>query len=82
MSIKPAIQNLIQEHRSLAQQLHDLRISKNKTLEDVNLATKIPEHIIDAQETGTAYLNMPVVFQLAKYYGKKVKIDLVDAGSI
>lgn len=78
MNNKLAIKELMDNQRSIAQQLHDMRISKQLALEEVSVKTGIPAYIIDSQEIGMNVLKISVVFQLAKFYGKTVKITLSD----
>lgn len=74
---KSVIKELTKEERSVAQQLHDIRVSKQLELEDVYHATKIPIHIIDKHEIGTM-MQIHTIFILAKYYNKKVQINFID----
>ncbi len=68
----------VSQKRTLSQKLHDLRISKNMTIERLHIETGIPAYLIDATETGVGSLNIAIIFQLAKFHRKKVVIDLVD----
>ena len=68
---------LQEQTQSLAQQLHNIRISKRLTLEQVSCETKVPAYVIDAMELGVKN-NISDLYVLAKYYGKRVQIQLVD----
>ncbi len=75
---KKAIKELIFNQGSIAQQLHQLRISKHLSAEQVCAETDIPPYVLDNLELGRGNLNLGSLYPLAKYYGKKVQISLVD----
>ncbi len=78
MNNKDKLKDLIQTQGSLAQQLHQIRISKQLSMEKVCAETRIPEYVLDGMEIGTRSLRLVELYLLAKYYGKKVQISLVD----
>lgn len=49
---KQAIKNLIQDHGSIAQQLHQIRSSKQLSLKQVCIETGLPEYVVDSLEIG------------------------------
>lgn len=75
---KQAIKNFIQDHGSIAQQLHQIRSSKQLSLKQVCIETGLPEYVVDSLEIGHGALRLPDLYLLAKYYGKKVQISLID----
>ena len=72
------IKELIRQQGSLAQQLHQIRSSKQLSMERVCAETGVPMYILDNLELGRGGINMGAVYALAKYYGKKVQILLQD----
>ena len=75
---KQAIKELIQNYGSIAQQLHQLRMSKQIPLDKVSHDTGIPLYILDDMEIGRHSLQLSNLYILAKYYGKKIHIQLID----
>ena len=75
---KQAIRELIQNHGTIAQQLHQLRVSKQLSLEKLSHDTRIPLYILDDMEIGSHPLQLSNLYILAKYYGKKIHIQLID----
>lgn len=75
---KSTIKELNETQRSIAQQLHDARISAQMTLEKVHEATKIPIYLIDKMEIGIKPVDFTQICQLAKAYNKRVQINLID----
>ncbi len=75
---KQAIKELIKNHGTIAQQLHQLRVSKQLSLEKLSHDTKIPIYILDDMEIGSHPLQLSNLYILAKYYGKKIHIQLID----
>ena len=75
---KQAIRELIQNHGTIAQQLHQLRVSKQLSLERLSHDTQIPLYILDDMEIGRRSLQLSTLYILAKYYGKKIHIQLID----
>ena len=78
MSNKSAMKNLSEARRTLAQQLHDLRISRQLTIDEVHVKTGIPTWWIDAIELGNRELRLEHLYVLAKLYNRKVVISLED----
>ena len=78
MSNKSAMKNLSEDRRTLAQQLHDLRISRQLTIDEVHVKTGIPGWWIDAIELGNRELRLEHLYVLAKLYNRKVVISLED----
>ncbi len=78
MKNKKTIKTLIEDCHSLAVQLHALRISKQLSFEQVCHETGIPPYVLDNMELGRGNLNLGSLYVLAKYYGRKVKISLVE----
>ena len=78
MSNKSAMKNLSEDRRTLAQQLHDLRISRQLTIDEVHVKTGIPTWWIDAIELGNRELRLEHLYVLAKLYNRKVVISLED----
>ncbi len=75
---KQELKELIMMQGSIAQQLHQIRISKQLTMEQVCCQTGMPDYILDSMEIGRRSLHFPELYLLAKYYGKKLKIEFVD----
>ena len=75
---KESIKSLIQSRGTIGQQLYQIRVSKQLTMKQVCTETNIPEYIVDNMEIGRGSLKMPELYRLAKYYGKKVQISLID----
>ncbi len=75
---KQAIKELIQNYGTIAQQLHQLRVSKQLSLERLSHDTQIPLYILDDMEIGRRSLQLSTLYILAKYYGKKIHIQLID----
>lgn len=69
---------LTRDCRNIGQQLHDIRISKKLSLDEVSHQSRVPVHLIDAQEIGLMSIKMDIIYKLAKLYGKKVQISLID----
>lgn len=78
MNYKQDKRDLKQRKQTLAARLHDLRISKQIGFNQVCEETGIPQRILDNLELGRGALNLGALHLLAKYYGKKVEILLVD----
>ena len=58
-------------------QLHEARISAHLSLVQVEKLTGIPADVIDRLEVGIKPVDIGHLHQLAKAYGKTVKISLV-----
>ena len=76
--LEKTIKTLIEDCHSLAVQLHALRISKQLSFEQVCQETGIPPYVLDNMELGRGTLNLGSLYVLAKYYGRKVRISLVE----
>jgi len=72
------LKDLIMLQGTIAQQLHQIRISKQLTIKQVCAQTGIPDYILDNMEIGKRPLHFPELYLLAKYYGKNLKIQFVD----
>ena len=75
---KQTIRELIQSHGNISQQLHQLRMLKQIPLDKVSHDTGIPLYVLDDMEIGRRSLLLSNLHILAKYYGKKIHIQLVD----
>lgn len=62
----------------LSSQLVRLREQNQLTIPEINQITHIPGHIIDNMETGRKELYFQFLMPLAFFYGKRIKILLVD----
>lgn len=78
MRHRKTIKTLVEDCHSLAVQLHMLRISKQLSFDQVCLETGIPPYVLDSLELGRGTLKLGSLYVLAKYYGKRVKISLID----
>ena len=63
--------------KELGEDLRQMRLQKNMTLDEVYMETNIFPHYIDLLECGRRF-NMELLRQLAYFYCKKIKISLVD----
>ncbi len=75
---KQELKDLIMIQGTIAQQLHQIRISKQLTMEQVCCQTGIPDYVLDNMEIGRRPLRFSDLYLLAKYYGKSLKIQFVD----
>lgn len=71
-------QNLKTTFKEIAHQLWQLRYSKDISMEDLALKTKIPLFWLDALERRQHDINIGYLVQLAAFYDKRLKLDLVD----
>ena len=78
MNYKQDKKDIKQRRQTLAVKLHDIRISKQIGFNQVCEETGIPQRILDNLELGRGCVNLGALHLLAKYYGKKVEISLVD----
>ena len=78
MSNNKAMKDLSRGGRRLGQQLHDLRIFNQLSIEEVHVKTGIPTWWIDAIELGNRELRLEHLYLLAKLYKRKVVISLED----
>ena len=78
MSNSKAMKDLSRGGRRLGQQLHDLRIFNQLSIEEVHVKTGIPTWWIDAIELGNRELRLEHLYVLAKLYNRKVVISLED----
>ena len=62
---------------NFGRQFYEERRKRKLTAEDVALDTGILPRRLEKIEAG-CLLDMSTVFYLARYYGKKVKLELVD----
>ena len=60
------------------QMLWELRQTKNMSLEDLSLCARIPEWKLDYLICGKNKIDVDYLIQLAAFYDKRVKIELVD----
>ena len=68
---------IIKIRNGIARQLHEARISAHLSLVQVEKLTGIPADVIDRLEVGIKPVDIGHLYQLAKAYGKTVKISLV-----
>ena len=78
MDYKQDKNDLRRRRKTLATRLHDIRISKQLRFNQVCEETGIPQGLLDNLELGRGSVNLGALHLLAKYYGKKVEILLVD----
>ena len=60
------------------QMLWELRQTKNMSLEDLSLRARIPEWKLDYLICGKNKIDVDYLVQLAAFFDKRVKIELVD----
>ena len=58
--------------------LWELRQSHDMSLEDLSVLSRIPEWHLDYLICGSGQINGNYLIQLAAFYDKRVKIDLID----
>ena len=58
--------------------LWELRQSHDMSLEDLSVLSRIPEWHLDYLICGSGQINGSYLIQLAAFYDKRVKIDLID----
>ena len=58
--------------------LWELRQSHDMSLEDLSVLSRIPEWHLDYLICGSGQINGNYLTQLAAFYDKRVKIDLID----
>ena len=63
--------------KELGEDLRQVRMRKNMTLDEVYMETNVLSRYIDMLECGKRF-NMELLRQLAYFYRKKIKISLVD----
>lgn len=63
--------------RDLGDQLRQLRYKRRLTLDDVYMEIGIPSNYIDKIEAGY-HMSWGNICLLAKFYDKKIKIELLD----
>ena len=68
---------IIKIRNGIARQLRDTRISAHLSLTQVEKLSGIPANIIDLLEVGIKPVDIGHLHQLAKAYGKAVKISLI-----
>ena len=64
--------------RETRQMLWELRQSHDMSLEDLSVLSRIPEWQLDYLICGRGQINGGYLAQLAAFYDKRVKIELVD----
>lgn len=69
---------LRQTFSELSIQLAKLRQDKNLSIADVSVLSKIPDFWLEALETKSFPFNIGYLTQLASFYDKRIKIELVD----
>lgn len=67
-----------QTFTDLSEQIWHLRCAKRLSLADLAILTKIPLHQLEALENNGYPLNVGTLSQLASFYDKRIKIELVD----
>ncbi len=65
--------------RELGQDLFRLRSQANITLNRLSQDTNLPVSIIDHLETGFGQFDLGSLLKLTRFYGKSIKISLIDA---
>ena len=68
---------IIKIRNGISRQLHETRICAHLSLAQVEKLTGIPADVIDRLEVGIKPVDIGHLHQLAKAYGKTVKISLV-----
>ena len=68
---------IIKIRNGIARQLREARISAHLSLAQVEKLSGIPANIIDLLEVGIKPVDLGHLHQLAKAYGKAVKITLI-----
>ncbi len=68
---------IINIRSNISRQLHEARVSAHLSLAQVEKLTGIPADFIDRLEVGIKQVDIGHLYQLAKAYGKKVKINLI-----
>ena len=58
--------------------LWELRQSHDMSLEDLSVLSRIPEWHLDYLICGSGQINGSYLIQLAAFFDKRVKIDLID----
>lgn len=72
--------NLRRTFKELCRQVWQLRFDNQLSMEDLALQSRIPPQWIDALEFNRSGLNIGYLSQLAAFYNKRIKIELVDGG--
>lgn len=69
---------LRQTFYDLSAQLAKLRKDKNLSIADLSALSKIPEFWLESLESKSFPFNVGYLTQLASFYDKRIKIELVD----
>ena len=69
---------LRQTFSELSVQLTKLRQDKNLSIADVSVLSKIPDFWLESLESKSFPFNIGYLTQLASFYDKRIKIELVD----
>ena len=69
---------LRQTFYDLSTQLAKLRKDKNLSIADLSALSKIPDFWLESLESKSFPFNIGYLTQLASFYDKRIKIELVD----
>ena len=69
---------LKQTFNELSSQIITLRRNKNLSIIDLSALSKIPDFWLEASESKSFPFNIGYLTQLASFYDKRIKIELVD----
>ncbi len=69
---------LKQTFNELSSQIITLRRNKNLSITDLSALSKIPDFWLEALESKSFPFNIGYLTQLASFYDKRIKIELVD----
>ncbi len=70
-------QSLKQTFKEISQQIWDLRYQKKLSLPELAVLSRIPQFWLEAMECPFHNINIGYLCQLAAFYDKRIKIELV-----
>mgnify|MGYP002751314461 FL=1 len=78
MNKKQARKNLRETRENISKQISELRRSRNLTIEYMSYETGIPSKYLEKLENQLLEINLSTLSQIARFFDKKIKIELVD----
>ena len=78
MDKKQARKNLRETRENISKQISELRRSRKLTIEYMSYETGIPAKYLEKLENQLLEINLSTLSQIARFFDKKIKIELVD----
>ena len=78
MDKKQARKNLRETRNNISRQIAELRKSKKLSIEYMSYETGIPARYLEKLESCFLEINLGALNHIARFFDKKIKIELVD----